>query len=298
MLNPQWTQSFATVAELGSFTRAADKLGITQAAVSQHVRQLESRLGPLLLRRPRRIELTPAGRAVLEYAQDVENAEKRLHVCLTEGDADHGEVAIITPGSAGLLLYPLLLDLQQEAPGLVVRHRFAPDPEVLEAVLASRFDLGFLTLRPDDARLAATPFTEEPLELVVPAGDDVYEWSDLERLGFIDHPDGYAMATRLLGTRFPKNPGVRSLPVHGYTNQVGLILEPVARGLGFSVLPRYARKAFPRPEAIHVVACGTTMVDTLWLIHRAEWPLSARARRVLAHLRKKVPRKANRAETR
>ena len=136
---------------------------------------------------------------------------------------------------------------------MVVRHRFAPDTEVLEAVLDNRFELGIITAKPDEPRLAARPITTEPLELVVPAGRDAHRWDDLERLGFIAHPDGQSMAIRLLSRRFPRNPGVRTLPVHGFTNQVGLILEPVARGLGFTVLPRYARLAFGRPDAIHVV---------------------------------------------
>ncbi|MBP2300727.1 LysR family transcriptional regulator [Azospirillum picis] len=285
MLNPQWVQSFTMLAEVGSFTRAAGRLGLTQAAVSQHVRHLEDRLGPLLIRHPRGVELTPAGAALLDYGRELERADRRLKTRIAGCDTDHGEVGLITPGSVGLLLYPLLLDFQAAHRGLIIRHRFAPDGEVLEAVLGNRFELGLTTARPDDHRLATGPFTEEPLELVVPAGEEVHDWSDLERIGYIDHPDGQAMAARLLGRRFPRNPGVRSLPYHGFSNQIGLILEPVARGLGFTVIPRYARQAFARAEAIRVVECGAPVVDTLWLIHRAEWPLPARARQVAEHLR-------------
>lgn len=287
MLNPQWLRTFSILAELGNFTRTADHLGLTQAAVSQHVRHLESRLGPLMLRRPRRLELTPAGHAFLAYCQEVEQADKRLQLRLSEADTSHGEVSLISPGSIGLSLYPELLDLQQANPGLVVRHRFAPDDEVLDAVLNNHFELGLVTLKPDDPRLVATLFAEEPLELVVPAQEKVQQWSDLQRLGFIDHPDGQAMATRLLSRRFPGHPGIRSLPVRGFSNQIGLILEPVARGLGFTVLPCYAREAFAHQEEIQLIEGGTPVVDKLWLVHRAEWPLSSRAQFALKHLRHK-----------
>lgn len=285
MLNPQWLRSFATLAETGSFTRTAERLGLTQAAVSQHITHLEDALGPLLIRRPRQLELTPAGRALLDYCAELEQANKRLQARLGDLDADSGEVSLITPGSIGLALYPVLLDLQQAHPGLVIRHRFAPDPETRDAVLQNTYDLGLVTLKPDDARLAFEPFIEEPLELIAPATAAVDGWDDLAGLGFIDHPDGQAMATRLLSRRFPGNPGVRTLPVHGFINQIGLILEPVARGLGVTVLPRHARLAFARQDAIRVVAGGDPVVDQLWLIHRAEWPLSARAQRVVAHIR-------------
>jgi DNA-binding transcriptional LysR family regulator len=284
MLNSQWLRTFATLAEVGNFTRAGDRLRLTQAAVSQHIRRLEDTLGPLLIRRPRRVELTPAGEALLIYCRELDQAERRLQLRLAEADADNGEISLISPGSIGLYLYPLLLDLQEANPGLQVRHRFAPDAEVLAAVLENRFELGLVTLKPDDLRLTATHFAEEPLELVAPAGVPVQGWEDLERLGFIDHPDGQAMASRLLSRRFPGHPGLQRLPVHGFSNQIGLILEPVARGLGFTVIPRYARRAFPRQADVQVVDGGAPVVDTLWLIHRAEWPLSSRARRAVEHL--------------
>ena len=277
MLNPQWLRTFTTLAEQGNFTRSAEHLDLTQAAVSQHVQRLEERLGPLLIRRPRQLELTPAGLALLEYCAEVNAADQRLQQRLSERDAEHGEIGLICPGSIGLALYPLLLELQHAHPGLSIRQRFAPDREVLDAVLDNRFELGLVTLKPDDPRLSVRRFAEEPLELLVPAGESVQCWADLERLGFIDHPDGQAMAGRLLSRYYPGAPGVCSLPCHGFTNQISLILEPVARGLGFTVLPRSARLAFARPESIKVIEGVRPVVDTLWLLHRAEWPLSARA---------------------
>jgi DNA-binding transcriptional LysR family regulator len=153
------------------------------------------------------------------------------------------------------------------------------------AVLDNRFDLGLAPLKPADARLKVERFAQEPLELVAPAGAEINSWADLERLGFIDHPDGQAMAGRLLSRRFPGSPGAHRLPCRGFTNQIGLILDPVARGLGFSVLPRYARLAFAQPERIQVIEGTPQVVDTLWLLYRAEWPLSARAQTVLQRLR-------------
>ncbi|SDT93708.1 transcriptional regulator, LysR family [Pseudomonas pohangensis] len=285
MLNPQWLRSFAALAELGNFTRTAERLDLTQAAVSQHVQRLEERLGPLLIRRPRQLELTPAGKALLAYCADVAGADQRLQQRLSAAETTRGEVSLISPGSIGLALYPQLLQLQQAYPGLSIRHRFAPDQEVLDAVLENRFELGLVTLRPDDQRLSVSRFAAEPLELVAPAGVAIRSWTDLQQLGFIDHPDGQAMASRLLSRRFPDEPGVRSLPCKGYINQISLILEPVAGGLGFTIIPRYARLAFTRPDAIQVISGEPEVVDTLWLLHRAEWPLSARAELVLQHLR-------------
>lgn len=288
MLQPQWLRTFEALVELGNFTRAAERLDLTQAAVSQHIKHLEARLGPLLLRQPRSLELTPAGHALLDYQREMQAADQRLRQRLAGDDASQGELSLITPGSIGLAIYPHLLALQHEAPGLAIHQRFAPTAEVIDAVLNNRAELGLATQRPEDPRLAVSLFAKEALELVVPAGAEVAGWDDLVGLGFIDHPDGHDMATRLLSRRFPGNPGVGRLPRHGFTNQIGLILEPVARGLGFSVLPRFAREAYPYPEAIRVVEGAPEVVDTLWLLHRAEWPLSARAQRAVERLKARL----------
>ncbi|SEF64059.1 LysR family transcriptional regulator [Marinobacterium lutimaris] len=288
MHNPQWLASFAVLAEAGTFTRTAEQLDITQAAVSQHIRRLEQDLGQLVIRHPRQIELTPAGLALLEYINEIAQADKRLQHRLKGENNRTGEVSLISPGSVGLTLYPILLDLQQRNRGLTIRHRFAPDSEVLEAVKQNHYELGIVTLKPDDSRLTASRFSEEPLELIVPANHSVSGWEDLEQLGFIDHPDGQVMADRLLSRRYPEKPGIHAIPRRGFINQISLILEPVARGLGFTVLPRYARQAFSRQSDIEVIEGAPEIKEILWLIHRAEWPLSAHAAWVAEQLREAV----------
>ena len=60
------------------------------------------------------------------------------------------------------------------------------------------------------------------------------------------------------------------------------------RGRPLPAGDRRALEAFASQAAIRVVDCGPPVVDTLWLIHRAEWPLSARAQRAVALLRERV----------
>ncbi|MCS6096320.1 LysR family transcriptional regulator [Shewanella baltica] len=288
MINPQWLHTFAVLVEKGNFTRTAEAIGITQAAVSQHISRLEEEYGTLFLRRPRQLEITPIGENLLTYVKDVECAQKRLQQKLIHDDAEVGDISLITPGSIGLTLFPLLIELQQAFPALNIRHRFAPDSEIVASVLANEHEIGMVTLKPSDPRIHSTHFTEEPLELVVPACHKQNEWVDLQRLGFISHPDGEAMATRLLSRKYPSNLGIQDIPCKGFTNQISLILEPVAKGLGFTVIPQYARKAFERQQEIYVVECGSQVVDTIWLIHRAEWPLSRRAQKAIAFLKGKI----------
>ncbi|MGN5223769.1 LysR family transcriptional regulator [Aeromonas veronii] len=287
MVNPLWLHTLVVVHETGSFTRAAERLDLTQAAVSQHISRLEAEFGPLLLRKPRQLELTPRGLVLLDFARQQAQAAEQLRARLSDDDPHHGAITLSTPGSIGLLLYPLLLDQQQEHPRLTIQHRFAPTPDIVQAVLAGRSDLGLVDQPPEHPSIAAEPFAREPLCLVVPNNGEEPSWQHLCQLGFIDHPDGHSMAQRLLGRRYPGQ-RVDEIPLRGFTNQIGLILEPVTRGLGFTVLPRFAVTAFAQQEKIRVIQSRIEVIDTLWLIYRAEWPLPARHQRLVTVLKQRV----------
>ena len=285
LLNPIWLRSFVAVCENGSFTRAAVVLDLTQAAVSQQVQRLEAECGPLLVRRTRELELTPAGVKVLAHAREVAAAHERLRAALADTNPYAGNISIASPGSIGLMLYPRLLAFQTAHPGISVSYRAAPTGDIVAAVLASRAELGIVTHPTDDARLTAQHFAKESLCLVMPAAVADDSWETLLALGCIDHPDGMDMRRRLLSRVHPGH-SLDLLPVRGFTNQIGAILDPVARGLGFTVLPRFAVEAYPDQPAIRVVDTAPRVVDSLWLIFRAQWPLSATAALTVEYLRR------------
>lgn len=82
--------------EAARLHRAADSY-LTQAAVSQHLRHLETRLCPLLIHRSRGIELIPAGEALLDYCRELEGAQHQLDVRLEDGGMA-GDVSLVSPG--------------------------------------------------------------------------------------------------------------------------------------------------------------------------------------------------------
>ncbi|WP_206952740.1 LysR family transcriptional regulator [Trinickia acidisoli] len=83
-------RSFVTVAQEGSFTRAAMRLHLTQSAVSAHLRRLEEQAGaPLVMRTTRSLSLTPDGEVLLGYARAIlalnRDARARLHRRMSDG---------------------------------------------------------------------------------------------------------------------------------------------------------------------------------------------------------------------
>lgn len=93
-----------SVVATGSFTRAAERLHVTQPALSHQMRALESALGgPLLERLPRSIRLTPLGRAVLPHARAALAEAERLHaVARRTAGLDEGELEIAAIYSVSL----------------------------------------------------------------------------------------------------------------------------------------------------------------------------------------------------
>src|SRR6266511_3557231 len=114
--------AFCAVVEKKSFSQAAERLGVTQPAVSLQIRALEKRLGAHLLDRSgRRVEPTEAGQRLYRNAQRVLAAEEQLLDELTEGERIAGRFELGASTGPGGSVVPLLLGELARPPG----HRFA-----------------------------------------------------------------------------------------------------------------------------------------------------------------------------
>lgn len=266
MINTVWLRSFCTLAEVGHFTRTAEKLHMTQSGVSQHIRKLEEQLDTeLLVRQGKQFSLSGAGERLYIDAQHIMLALSNLEQSVAKDSPYEGYVRIMSPGSVGLKLYPQLLTLQQQYPKLVIDYQFAPNTHVESAIAESNLDIGLMTSKPILPDVTCTPVAKEPLLLVTPAGIESLSWSSLMELGFIDHPDGNHHANLLLSANYPEFQHSQLFPKRGFSNQIGLILEPVSRGLGFTVLPAHAVDAFHKPELINAQRLANPVSETLYL---------------------------------
>ncbi|MCZ0963915.1 LysR family transcriptional regulator [Paracoccus benzoatiresistens] len=282
MLNATWLETFTTLCEIGHFTQAAERLNMTQPGVSQHLRKLEQQVGQgLISRLGKSFTLTPAGEAVFELGLSRRVEEKSLRDAIEADDWNAGPVHIACSGSFALLLYPMLLAWMRAAPDLSVHLEAAPQAKILAGLLEGSFDLGVLGADPDHARLEATHLGREELCLVLPADavDMPVSFSDLEARGFIAHPDGYGYADELLRLNFPDDyPGADQLSVRGSVNQIGQIPAPVAKGVGYTLLPRSGVEAFADKASLSIVQLPKRRWHELWLVVRRGSRLSARAR--------------------
>lgn len=286
MLNATWLDTFTTLAEIGHFTRAAQRLNMTQPGVSQHLRKLEAQLGqPLIAQDGKQFTLTPAGEAVFKLGLARRQEEAALRDTMAEDAWDAGQVRLACSGSFATLIYPHVLDILSGAPNLRVDVVAAPQDSVRAGVIDGRFDLGLLSQDPTHPRLAATALGQEELCLVIPADDplDRVDLDALQQRGFVAHPDGYAYADELFSLNFPERyRGADRLRVRTEVNQIGQILVPVARGIGYTVVPRSAVTGFAQRDALAVQPLPRPLHHEVWLVQRKGRALSARVARVAA----------------
>jgi DNA-binding transcriptional LysR family regulator len=165
--------AFCAVVERRSFSRAAERLGVTQPAVSLQVRVLEERLGEQLLDRSgRRVEPTEAGLRVYRAAQRVLLAEQQLLDDLAgEAGELRGRLALGASTGPGGRLVPLLLcEFAREHPALEVSLAIFDTQTVIAHVADRRLELGVVGAMRRTKGVTFDPLVRDEIVLAVPPG--------------------------------------------------------------------------------------------------------------------------------
>lgn len=282
MLNPTWLKTFVTLIDTGHFTKTADKLFMTQPGVSQHIKKLEETCGhPLIERHNKSFEITEAGKIVYQYATELESQQQQMLMSLNQDDPCAGSITLSCSGSLALLVYPHLLDLQCKCPLLITHLEAAPHHKILADVINGDIDSGIVTREPSDPRVDSQRIGQEPLCLMLPkqyATDSLTE-ETLKQIGLIRHPDAehyLSLFFSRCGEQALETININLLPIKGYINQLSQILLPVAKGHGFTVLPRSAFETFAEKDSIALYQPNIEVVETLYLLTKRHRKLPAR----------------------
>jgi DNA-binding transcriptional LysR family regulator len=166
--------AFCAVVERRSFSQAAERLGVTQPAVSLQVRSLEKRLGtPLLDRSGRRVEPTEAGWRLYRGAQRMLSLEDQLLAevaATTEGDLSGDLVLGASTGPAAIAVPVLLCEFQRENPDVRVHLTVSDTHTVVERVAARDLELGIVGASRRHRGVRFEPFFSDQVILVCPPG--------------------------------------------------------------------------------------------------------------------------------
>lgn len=169
-------QAFVTVARLGSFTRAAKYLHLSQPALTVQVRQLEDAMGVRLFdRNTRMVMLTHIGRELVPTLERVLHEIDAIMVNTRELTSHiKGTVTIgALPSISSKLIPSTIAEFQKQYPGIVVRLRDVLAQRVVRLVKEEEVDFGIGTLRMPDPDIQFTPLLTDHLGVIFPAGHPV-----------------------------------------------------------------------------------------------------------------------------
>ncbi len=242
-MDTQCLAAFVEVAETGSFTQAAERLHLSQPAISKRVTTLEEQIGQSLFDRVgRSISLTDAGRTLLPYArkalQDIEDARRALSQL--DGQVS-GRLSIGTSHHIGLhRLPPVLSQFTREFPQVDLDIHFMDSEVACQAVVAGKLELGIVTL-PTQAlpQLRSRLVWPDPLVVVVAPAHPLAHRKQVSLTQLADHPavlPDEATYTHRIVTAALEREGVRP-HVRLATNYLETLKMLVSIGLGWSVLP-------------------------------------------------------------
>lgn len=234
--------AFAVLHDLGSFTRAAERLGCSKGQLSKRIGVLEQKLGVTLLHRTtRRLSLTAAGAALLPEAQALlVQAERARQAVARLQERAEGRVRVTLPVSLGETLFDALLEDFQECHPLL---RVELDLyNGLRDLVGEGFDLAIRSGVEQDARLVARPlFVLQEITCASPAY--------LARHGEPQRPAELAERECLLNSHYSgheewlyhRHHRLERVRVAGFlaSNHYSLLKKAALAGTGIARLPSY-----------------------------------------------------------
>lgn len=166
-------ETFCRVAELKSFTKAAEDLCLTQPTISGHILSLEQSLSLRLFDRAgRKVRLTKAGQVLLQYAIKILSLRKELLNALSEfSKGIRGELSLGASTIPGEYLLPHLMgDFKKEHPLFTLSLKIADTQEVIQSVLQGQVEFGIIGAKLNHPSLSYEKFERD--EIIVIASSD------------------------------------------------------------------------------------------------------------------------------
>jgi DNA-binding transcriptional LysR family regulator len=238
---------FVAVAEELNFTRAAKRLGIHQPPLSLQIRQLENEIGtPLLVRHARGVELTNAGKLMLEDARVILKQVEQAKIGVRR--RARGETGHLNIGSSGgtyfhLLIPKIIREYRTHYPNVVLFPQASNTALLIAQLRAGQIDIAFIrTPIGESEGLRLELLVDEPNVMVVPTGHPLSRSTSVPLRAFAKenfvlyprelNPDNYDSIISAF-----KNEGF-SPKLSQEAPQIVSVIPMVAAGLGVSIVPR------------------------------------------------------------
>lgn len=246
-MDTQNLKAFLLVAETGSFSVAAQKLHLTQPAVSKRVAQLEEQLNVSLFDRiGRTIRTTEAGEALLPHARAVQLELQAAEQSVRDLSGEvRGRLRLATSHHIGLHRLPPVLSFFSKAfPAVQIDIDFMDSEQAYELTVRGEVELAVVTLAPEPvAGIITKAIWPDPLDFMVQDGHELTRKKKLELKDLSEHPAILPGLNTYTGQIVKRLFDRRGLPmrISIATNYLETIRMMASVGLGWTVLPRSMR---------------------------------------------------------
>lgn len=263
MKNLYQLTTFVTVVSEGSMTAAADKLYLTQPAVSQQIRNLEEDLGvELLVRGVRQIKATPQGEVLYEYAKKIINLTQQAEIAIKSiGNQMKGQLRVGTLNSLGIhLMSPIIGRLMRHNPDLSLKLDYDLGEELIKSFKKGLYDVLIL---PDvkaefmmELENTEQKFLfKEEMWLVGSTKDEKMppqiNLKDIGSFSLVNFTEEFPGFNRLVREKMEAL-GVRANSIFESSN-VGTLKRVIEAGLGWGFLPAHSIKKQVRSGRVNRV---------------------------------------------
>jgi DNA-binding transcriptional LysR family regulator len=279
-------RGFATVARMGSFTRAAEVLFLSQPAMSLQVKALEKEFGqPLFERRGRTLLLTPAGKILLERAEQilrlVEQADEEI--AALKGLAG-GTLVIGTNDSNCLYILPDLVQrFRSEFPAVELHLTNSHSAQVVAWVVEGQADFGLVTLPVLHTAIESRPLFRRQDVLVWGLDHPLCGQSAITPEELVMHPllllDKGSVSRVLLDQALAEAGLLPQMVME--VGSIEVIKRYVEIGLGISIIPRFTAEAEIAAGRLHAIPVDWLPERFVGVIQRREGYLSPAAQTFL-----------------
>jgi DNA-binding transcriptional LysR family regulator len=290
-MNLRFVEAFYWVVTLRSVTRAAEKLHLTQSAMSSRVAALEQELGTLLLdRRDKQFRVTIAGQRFFGYAEKLLALQREIKAELGGAAAQPMRLRV---GAIESVLHSWLMDwvhgLRAAQPSLALELTVESSPVLLDQLLRGTLDIVLAAL-PAGGGVTTRPLPT--MEMVFVGHADLHRrrrWAlaDLAALELMTFQRGSQPQVALADLL--QRAGLEPLRVHTVSS-ISAMVQLVVDGLGVATLPRAVVERLAERQPLKVLACDTALPPLPIHLSWRDDPASPAQRALIDSLPLPVPR--------
>lgn len=286
-------QTFVTVVQLGSFTKAAEKLFISQPTISTHIYQLEEELHTkLLLRTTKSIEVTPKGKELYGYALNLlELKERMVQACSTESKR------IIHLGASTIPSAYILPEVLPEFGRLhkdiyFVIHQ-SDSQGIINGLNNGTFTIGLIGMEYKDDNFSCIPFCKDHMIIIAPVTEHFLEYKsqpDINLAQLLKEPlilREKGSGSKKMADSFLEKMGIKEdeLNVAARVNDQEAIKNLVVGGLGISIISERAAHQLLKEKRVLAFDLPQQLSErNMYLVHRKDYILPSYLKEFIKYL--------------